>query len=1168
MQRLLVQCSMLVCFALAITATAFAQSGSIQGSVVDPQGNVITNAKVIAIDESKGTVARETQTDQSGSFQALPLLRGTYTVKVEATGFRALERKGLVLDALQILDLGELKLEVGDITNTVVVTGEAPIVETATANKSFVITSEQVTGIATNGRDFRSLLRTLPGVTSNTQSDFNLAFNTTQGFNVNGLRDSMNNVYLDGTINTDVGANDGQFTQLSLDAIGEFKVQSSNFNAEYGRNPGVLISATTKSGGRQFHGTAYEFLRNDALDARNALSDTKPKLRLNQFGGNIGGPVPLGKFSPMSDPKAFFFFNIEWTRGTRPNGNPFVDVAHPDILNGDFRRLLRDQVLRYRAEDAQGNPILDAQGNPIMLDSSCQYPGESAPRGCQVGTVFMPGSIDRDGQGNIRTGAPFANNMVPRSTWNSNADAFLRVIGSLNRAGAAGTPGVPEQVRVFTQDSYTLKKRQEVVRFDYNINSKNNFFFRWVDDSQDENQGLGMFSNNSYPVLPQFRKKPGSSWSWNLISAVSPTITNEFIFGYTHYTQVVDIREGVDPATYDRDQLGFTFPELFQQGSNLRNKFPAFSCGIGACDFFSFANNWESEGRQFTWTDNVTIARGRHTFKTGVFFDMSRRGQQPAWTDEVNLDFGAGSTNPMDTGNTFANMLLGNYTSASQSNGKFFGAFKYYGLEFYGQDSWKVSPRFTLEYGLRWAYLGPTYTHGPFLMNYFLADRYNPAQAVEIDPNGAIIPGSGDPLNGLVEEGNGVPKGGVKSRKNNFSPRLGFAYDVFGDGRTAVRGGFGIFYERIRQNNNYFDGLGNPPVTLTPSLGPGNLSNFGPGLISGAASFPVNLIAIDPEGKIPTIYSWSLGVQHELPGQIGIDIAYIGNMGRHLMYQRNINQLLLGAELTPGADVDGLRPFRGFNDITLVETGANSNYNALQMRVGRRFGSSFTFNANYTWGKAITDVDTDSGDSGTIGYFLDRGRERAVAGFDRTHILTFDYIYNLPKFSTALGNTGISRAVFDGWTVSGVTRIWSGLPFTVTSNGNPGTLGGGVRADYLGGNIYVKDDASREWFNALAFGRPANGQLGNTGRNAFRGPGFTNFDVSLFKTFKFTERVNLQYRAEFFNIFNNTQWFGINSGINVPNENQALPLANRGQSGFITTARDPRNIQMALKLIF
>src|SRR5215510_3319557 len=202
----------------------------------------------------------------------------------------------------------------------------------------------------------------------------------------------------------------------------------------------------------------------------------------------------------------------------------------------------------------------------------------------------MPGSInDRDHAGNLRTGMPFANNIVPSSLWNNNAAAFLKVIGSLNRAGAAGVPGSPELVRVFNQDSYVLSKRQEVARIDYNINSKHNFFFRWADDSQDENQGLGLFSNNSYPVLPQFRKKPGSSWSWNLISAVSPTVTNEFIFGYNHYTQLVDIKPGVDPATYDRDQLGFTFVELFSS-ANIRNKYPTFNCGVGACNFDSFAN--------------------------------------------------------------------------------------------------------------------------------------------------------------------------------------------------------------------------------------------------------------------------------------------------------------------------------------------------------------------------------------------------------------------------------------------------------------------------------------------------------------------------------------------------------------------------------------------------
>src|SRR5215831_623591 len=929
MRKLLFWSGMCLSLGLASARPAFGQSASIQGALVDANGAAIANAKVMAIDEAKGVVVRQTNADKDGSFLLLPLPRGTYTVQVEAQGFKKLDRKGLVLDAYQVLNLGGVKLEVGEITNSVQVTAETPLIETATAQKSFVITSEQVTGVSTNGRDFRSLLRTLPGVTSNAQSDFNLGFNTTLGFNVNGLRDTANNVYLDGTVNTDVGANDGQYTQMSLDAIGEFKLQNSVFNAEHGRNPGVLISATTKSGGKSFHGTAYEFMRNEALDARAPLSAAKAKQRLNQFGGNISGPVPLWKVSSFHEPKLFFFYNMEIIRGNKPIGNPFVDVAHPDILTGDFRRLLRAAPL---------------------AGSSCLYPGETTPRLCQQGTVFKPGTIIRNQAGSIIGGQPYANNTIPQSEWNQNAAAFLKLIGALPRGNGVPVPGGnnPELLRVFVQDAYTLRKRQEVVRVDYNISSKSNFFFRWVDDSQDEDQGVGIFASSSFPYTPQFRKKPGSSWSWNLVNVVSPTVTNEFIFGYNHLTQLVDIAPGVDKSNYDRDALGFKFKELYP-AANLRNRYPRFNCGIGGCNFPGFANEWASEGRQFAWTDNLTLVKGAHTYKTGVFFNMNRNGQQPSWTDSINLNFGSSVDNPMDTGNTFANMLLGNYTSASQSNGKFFGAFKFYGLEFFGQDSWKVSKRLTLEYGARFAYLGPTVTEGKYLKNYFFPDKYDLSKAVSIQTangptKGSIIPGSGDPFNGLVEEGKGIPAGGVEHRWNQISPRFGFAWDVFGNGKTAVRGGAGTFFERERQNNTYFDGLGNPPLTYTPNLFAGNLDNLGPQLVASGTRFPVGINAIDPSGKIPTIYSWSLGVQQELPWRIGLDVSYNGNVARHLMYQLDINTLPLGTTVnTPiltsaNNTTQAIRPFKGYTNVTLDEFGASSDYNSLQTRLSRRFG--------------------------------------------------------------------------------------------------------------------------------------------------------------------------------------------------------------------------------------
>jgi hypothetical protein len=1148
----------LACLLALGVSAAFAQTGAIQGALTDAAGASVPNAKVTAFDQDKGVVAREGTSSNGGDFHLTPLLPGHYTVRVEARGFKAFESKNLTLDQNQIMNLGVLSLQLGQVTDSITVEAQVPLVETSTAQKSFVISSKEVTEIPLNGRDFQTLLRTLPGVVSNDTSDFRLAFNNTNSFNVNGQRGSSNNVFLDGAINTDVGANDGQYTQISLDAVGEFKLQTSAFNAEYGRNPGVMISINTKSGGSSFHGTAYEFLRNDALDARRPFDTTGSvaKLRYNQFGGNLSGPILIPHFSTGADKKLFFFFNYEGTRATRPlNSNTFVDVPSPQILSGDFRQLYR----------------LNANGTPQTITGS---------NGVPVGTVFQPGTIVRDSSGRAIGGTPYPNNTVPMSQWNRNAPAFIKLMSEVPLAGAAPTPGSPEQVRVPFTPGYVFNKNAKVARVDYNISPTMNFFFRWADDAQQEQQDIGIFASLPYPVYPQFREKPGASWSWNLVNVISPRTTNEFIFAYNHLTQVVDVVPGTDKSKYDRTALGFQFQELFPD-QNVRNRFPSFNCGIGSCNYSPFQANWRSEGKTYAFTDNLTLVRGTHNFKTGIYFNWNDNGQQPGWSDALNTNFGPNASNPNDTGNQFANMLLGDYTSVSQTKGIFYGAFRFFVTEAYVQDSWKMNRKLTLEYGVRWGYEGPTYTRGKYLQYYFEPNLYDPSKAVAINTasgvtNGTIIAGSGNPYNGLIQEGSpGLPLGGVQHRHNNWAPRLGFAYDPFGDGKTAIRAGGGIFYERVQQNVYNFGGLGNPPLVSTPTLYGGNLDGLSPALASSGTIAPVTITAVDMKGQIPTTYAWSFDIQRELGAKTSLDVGYVGNLGRHLQYNRNLGQLPLNTTTAPGTKIlsnvnftsNAIRPYRGFGDVNFTEFGATSNYNALQTRISRRFAAHLTLNASYVWSKAMDEVDADGN---VIGYYLDRRRDYARAGYDRTHVFSFDYVYELPAFAK---QNAFLKTVVNGWQLAGNTRFWSGPPINVTANGDPGTLttsapNSGQRADYLGGQIYPDNQSRLTFFNPLVFARPANGSLGNLGRNALTGPGINQWDISMYKNTHITERVTAQLRVETFNTFNHTQWATVNGPISVPNPSTAVTAATVGSAGQVTNTRDPRNIQLAFKILF
>jgi carboxypeptidase family protein len=1188
---------------LAVGAMA-QNSGTIQGTVTDSQGAVIAGASVQAVDQDKGLVVREATTSGEGLFVLQPLQPGKYTIKVQARGMKGLHRANIVLDNRQSLSLGELRVDVGSTTESVTVEAQTPLVEIATGDHSDVIDSKLVTETSLNGRDFQSLVRTLPGVVSNDSNDFRLAFNNTNAFHVNGLRGSDNNFFLDGAVNTDVGANDGQYTQLSMDAIGEFKIQSNNFAAEYGRNPGVLLAVNTKAGTKQFHGTLYEFHREDAFDASPPFGNgVKNYIRFNQYGGNIGGPIPL----PHYKNKLFFFFNYEGTRGIQPGNTQF----NSQVISG-----------LGRGYELPNPAILNV--TPAGLDLTALYTGVCDPatrNNCagltdfNNGQVFMPGSTHYTG-GQLDSGTPICGtaaspcNIIPTSLVSSQAAAFANYFSKGYQPNAIPDPntinpatGLATKFFNPFNERYNFKKHQEVVRVDWNINAKTNFFFRWVDDSQQE-QYHNLFDFADYPILPEFRKKPGSSWSWNLVNVISPTMTNEFIFSYNHLTQVVDILPGTPKSTFDRTQLGFTFQELYPL-SNVDNRAPVLNnCCNGTFTGGSFRPSWHSEARQFTWTDNVTKVLGAHIVKFGVFFDYNQAGQQPVWNDTTFLDFSTGASNPHDTGNYLGNVFTGYYNQAVQSNGVFFGAFRFHQVEAFGQDTWKVNRKLTLDYGLRWAYLGPTYTVQPFFQNYFDPGRYNAANAVTLNttqgnyfgaicspalaalPDGAScqsVTNFGDPNNGIVQEGHGIPPGFADHKHANFGPRLGFAYDVFGDGKTAIRGGFGIFYERIRQNVNSFDGLGNPPLSYTPTIFGQRIDDLNPGLVTGIRS-PVSLNAFDKKGQIPTTYGYSLGVQRELPWRMGLDLTYTGNVARHLQYQYNLQATPIGSFTTPPpGGLPFIAAYQGYNNINFTRYGANSSYNALQVKLMRRFTSRLTLTADYTFSRAmdIADSDTPGADPGVPGgnqggNLTDPFNPRldwAPAGWDRTHVFNVNYVYSLPE----LRSSGALKYLLGGWQVSGITRFWSGTPINVymsgsdTYNGNPGNFIGLARPDRGSGSAYLSQSDNVHWLNPAAFVAPAVGTVGNIRRNAFRGPGINNWDISLFKNINFSESRYIQLRLETFNTFNHTQPALVNTTFTAPGEGQPVDghaTSQGANSGNISGYRNPRNVQLGIKLYF
>jgi hypothetical protein len=1133
-------------FLTLMAPQAIAQSQNISGTVVDSSGAFIPDATVKILDVAKGTLARETATDATGRFTAVNIVPGRYLISVEMTGFKKAELP-VTLDVNARLDVGQIKLDVGQITEVLSVSeSTVPLVTTNTMEKAYLVDVKQISELPMNGRNWVALMSTVPGMTSSARNDFDVNFNDVSTFHALGGRGSQNNFYLDGTPNLDVGDNQSQYTQPSIDSISEFRVLQSGFNAEYGRNSGMVVAVQSKSGSTSFHGTVYEYLRNNKLDAKCVLCNTlQPQLRYNQFGGNFSGWIPLPKVSTKADKRLFFFYNLEMTRRVLP-ASSYRDIPNARILSGDF--------------------------SEWQLTTNMQY----APQ-FKNGTVFQPGTIKRDGAGNITDGVPFSGNVVPQSLWQPLSANLLKVYTGI--PGFASFPAAPNPgyVRYYYNNPSRLRKDQNLLRVDYAISSKMSSFFRWVDDYQREQNQNGIWAGQNIPIQPQRRPKPGSSWAWSLINSFSPAVSSETTLSYNHQSQSLSV---VEPNPIDRDKLGANWPQLYP-ATNLTNSIPdvtatGMSWSIGD-------PGWHNDGKAFGLIENVSYLRSSHNFKFGFYFNRDDKKQTATWPMNGAINFNGSASMPQDTGTGLANLMLGNFNNYNQNNAHVYPYFRFLAYEGYLQDSWKVTRRFTLEYGVRIARMIPTYTYtragdpggeGTWKLYSIDLSKYDASKRPTIDlSTGKLV---GDPLTVLSPLGlvcdpcDGVPRGFSPS-KTFFAPRIGFAFDVFGDSKMALRAGFGIFNERLRQNNFNFGAGGQWPNLTAASVLNGNVDSIDLSVTQGPAP------AITPPGKtiwpsdntMPSIYSWYVGVQRELPSRFSLDVSYAGNRAVHLMDQRLVNSVaantfVLYPDLRKSVNFrdDALRPYYGWGNLTAVETLAYSSYNAMMFRLSRRFANNLGVNLNYTWSKVMDLVDNDSD---TIINPFDMRQNWAPAGYDQTNVITADFIYTLPNVKGALDKRGL-RTIFNGWEVSGIIRAQSGQPFSVTSNGNVMGVNAGSQYPDVVGDPYAGQNKYR-WINPDAFRRPLDGQYGTFHRNALRMPGIRNVDANVVKNFQITETVRTTFRCEVFNLFNHPQIWSLNTGFTGDTAGAGISASVRN-FGQPSNWREARIVQLALRFSF
>jgi hypothetical protein len=1193
---------------LLMSSFAFGQetTGSIVGTVRDSAGSAVPGATVVITDAQKNnTVVRTLTTNDEGEFSAPNLQISIYQVTVEMANFKKSVNTEIKLDVGQRRTV-DITLEAGSITEVVTVESGALSVELTTPTASTLITGEQVRELSINNRNFVQLVTLAPGVSANLADQVYVGTTNPEGqantvnISVNGARSSANTFTVDGADITDRGSNLTIQAYPSIDSIGEFKVLRSLYPAESGRSGGGQINVITKSGTDEFHGSLFEFVRNEKFNANSFLNNRnspsgrdengkaiRPPFRYNNYGFTVGGPV--------------YFFNF----GER------------DADEGMFKRYSRTYFF-FSEEQRKDRrfPTFNAQ-----------VPSAGMRNGVFTVPICISGTIS----GNTRTcnqvldpGAPLTS--LPGVTINPVAQAYLTNVYS-----QIPLPNVAPFGLVSTA-SAKADFQQEIIKFDTSLTKNWTAYYRYQRDSIPTIDVNSLFNSGSgIPGLSTSdTNSPGRAHTFQTTYVVSPKVIVEGRYVYS-YGAIISETTGL----LSRQRTPIDVPLKFPLNDD---RIPQIAItNLATLQAFGPYNNFSDKNE---WTGNLTWIFGSHTAKFGASFSKYRKNEdnglggtnQGAFSNFLNTTPASATQGTVcvtgtapnytpvacpagaqTTQQAFANFLLGNNATFLQTKFRLTADFRQRNVEAYAQDEYRVLSNLTLYYGLRYSFYGSPWARNGLLSN-FVPELYDPAQAPLVNGNGVRQTGAGKNFcNGIIVNAQNYTTGPpefnctptispfgkyvVEAPKLNFAPRVGLAWDPFGNGKTAIRTGYGIYHEQTLIGT-FETHLGtNPPYQETFNPTQVRLDQpvpTGAG-VSASNNVPALVRGVDTDYKTPYYQHWSLDWQQQWFKNTITTIGYYGSKGTNLIGVVDINLLPPGYALTqtcatgasttptvpcqardmvtnqpipftanPSTILDQLRPYRGWRGISMIQPRFNSNYHSLQVSATQRLTGDSLVQLAYTWSKNLTDNQTDRSTAPQNPYSI--RDEYGRAQLDRRHIFTLNYIYELPFFDK---QNDFAGKALGGWQVSGIVTYQTGLPFTPTYAGfDPAGIGFLNASSPAGGRPYIFCDPNEgapntftQFFNTSCFQTttPTSGAAvqGNAPRGIIEGPRTFRVDFTLTKNIRFGESMRLQLRGEAFNILNTTNFTTL-----------ALAASTPTTFGNVTGTRDPRTLQFGVKFYF